>query len=238
MSHLKRRSVLARLAVSAAVLGGAVATAALSLPAGAAAAYPSQLTQCWGQLSGDPGGKSAGEPNLLDYTFHCSTDITAYSVIIDRPNFDGDNVDDYAANPSVVFPKPYAFNPGLAGTISTTEGVQCGGAVPSNGINCYATSGSNGGVASAGLLVEGSIDPTQQYCKYLPKGAKPGTPAVPRAIVELVVTDSTGSEDGPFELFRVKPCKKVANVVPAAKQAKASRSAKAAARARDAAIRR
>jgi hypothetical protein len=218
--------LVARLAVPVAVLGAGISATALSLPGSAAAAFPAQLTQCWGQLAPDPGGKSAGEPNLLDYAFHCSTDISAYSLIIDRPNFDGSNVDDYSANGSVVFPTPYVVNPTLAGTISTVEGIQCGGAIPSNGINCYATNGSNGGFASAGDLIEGSIDPAEQYCKYLPKGAKPGTPAVPRAIVELIVTDNTGSQDGPFELFQTKACKKVANVVPAAKKATKPKSKK------------
>jgi hypothetical protein len=58
------------------------------------------------------------------------------------------------------------------------------------------------------------------YCKFLPAHAKPGTPAVPQAIVQLIVTDVTGAQDGPFDLTLKTRCPSVANVVPTPKPKK------------------
>ncbi len=220
MSFSKPRGLLLRLALPAVLLSAGAGAVIMSLPGTATAALPESDTQCAGHLAGDPSGKSQGEPNLLDYTFSCSTNISAYTVIINRLNFDGNNIDDYSPSASVVLPTPYAVDPSAAGTISSTEAVNCGGAIPSDGINCYATNGSTITSVTAGDLIEGSVDPTEQYCSYLPKGAKAGTPAIPRATVEIVVTDNTGAQDGPFELKPTKACKKVAAVVPAKKAKK------------------
>src|SRR6201999_2771493 len=78
----------------------------------------------------------------------------------------------------------------------------------------------------AGEVVTGGFALTHQYCAYLPKGAKPGTPAVPQATVELIATDTNGVSEGPFELTRVGKCAKVPAVVPARKGKKATASAK------------
>ncbi len=104
-------------------------------------------------------------------------------------------------------------------TSNATESVTCEGTTPSSGINCNLGAG---GVLSAWNFAEGSVDPTEPYCKYLPKGAKPGTPAVPQAIVQLIVTDNTGAQDGPFDLGLAKRCPKVPNFVPAKKSGKQS----------------
>jgi hypothetical protein len=215
LSFWIRGRLPARLGAPAALIGVALAGTLALLAAPAGAALPTGNTICTGKLKDDPSGKSIGEPDLLGYAFSCSNDISAYSLVVDRLSGDGQNVDDFNPNPFVVLPTPYPINPAQAGQISTTESVACGGQTPSNGINCYAVNASNSlGVVSAGDSVEGSIDPTASYCKYLPQGAKPGTPAVPRAIVELIVTDASGAEDGPFELFPSKKCKAVPNVVP------------------------
>jgi hypothetical protein len=39
-------------------------------------------------------------------------------------------------------------------------------------------------------------------------------------LVQLVVTDTTGAEDGPFQLRSAKPCPKVPNFAPATKSSK------------------
>lgn len=226
LSDRNPRGLLLRLALPAVLLGTGLGATLLSLPANAGAALPASFTRCAGSLTSDPGGKAAGEPNLLDYSFRCSTDITAYTVIVNRLKYNGSNIDDYSSTASVVFPTPYPADPAEAGQVSTTEGVNCGGVIPSDGINCYATNGSTGSIVSAGDFVQGSVDPADQYCAYLPKKAKPGTPAVPRAIVELVVTDDTGAEDGPFALAPKAGCKKVPATVPAPKK-KAKPKAKA-----------
>jgi hypothetical protein len=70
----------------------------------------------------------------------------------------------------------------------------------------------------AGEAVTGGFAMTEGYCSFLPKGAKAGTPAVPQATVELIVTDTNGVSEGPFELTRTGKCPKVAAVVPAKKK--------------------
>ena len=233
MSHWKPQALLLRLVLPALLLGGGgVGVTLLTLPA-SATALPESTTQCSGVLSPDPAGKSQDEPDLLDYAFYCNGGITAYTIVGDRVRSDGDNIDDY--NPS-----PLVYTAGSAsslatvaadGTVSSTESITCGGTTPSNGINCYSLVGSNAGFINPGDTIVGSIDPTDQYCSYLPKGAAAGTPAVPRLTVELIVTDSTGAEDGPFELQPTKACPKVPAVVPAKAKKKASRTtAKTAAR--------
>ena len=202
LSHWKLRTRLLRLAVPALLLGGGAGVTLLTLPV-SASALPESATQCSGSLSADPTGKSVAEPDLTDYAFFCNGGITAYTVVVDKVRSDGNNIDDYNPNPLV-----YAAGSNLE-TLSPTESVNCGGATPSNGINCYSLDGSTAGFIAPGDTIVGSVDLTAQYCSYLPKGAKPGTPAVPRATVELIVTDSTGAEDGPFELSPAKACAKV-----------------------------
>ena len=110
----------------------------------------------------------------------------------------------------------------------------CEGVTPSDGVNCYAQAvGSDGktpvlGAITAFFTTAASITLDEPYCKFLPKGAKPGTAAVPRAIVEYIVTDSTGAEDGPFLLnLKGSKCPNVPNAVPAKTAAKPTTKKKA-----------
>jgi hypothetical protein len=249
-SNRQRRSVLGNrisyVALRRAGLvacGLALATLGLSTPAGAATPVtPTSLTYCGGTVSADPGGKVADEPNLLDYTFKCDTGITAYTVFIEQQGdaASGGTLDDYNPSPSVF--ESDAVTP------SPTESITCEGTTPSDGINCNL--GTQGAQLSDGFFASGSVDPIQAYCKHLPtnangKLAKPGTPAVAQALVQLVVTDYTGAEDGPFTLGPAKACPKVPNVVPTPKpkpkakaKAKAKANAKAKAKAKSHAVKR
>ena len=212
----KSMSTGLRPAASLALVGSGLA-ASLAVPVSADAATPrlvtpASLTNCYGGVKADPTGAATGAPNLLDYSITCNTDISAYTVFVVRTQHAGSNIDEYAPNPNVVDPSTGAV---------TTEGVNCEGVTPSDGVNCFASAiGSDGktpvlGTIGAWYSTEGSIALDEPYCKYLPKGAKPGTAAVPGAVVEYVVTDDTGAEDGPF-LLRLtgSKCPKVANAVP------------------------
>jgi hypothetical protein len=192
----------------------ALALAALPAAAGAAAVTPTSATDCGGKVSADPGAAAASEPNLLDYTFSCDGGITAYTVIVSQQGdqASGGTIDDYNPSPSVF------QSDGV--TPSASESLTCEGTTPSDGINC--NTGTQGVQLSDGDVAAGSVDPIQAYCKHLPKNAngkaaKPGTAAVPQAVVQLVVTDYTGAQDGPFTLGPAKACPKVPNVVPTPK---------------------
>ena len=209
MSNRNRWGTLAR----AGLASGAVALAACMLPAASSAAVtPRSLTFCKGRVSSDPAGKTSGEPNLLDYRFSCDGSITAYTVLVHQQGdgATGGAIDDYNPSPSVF------ETDGL--TPSPTESITCEGTTPSDGINCNL--GTFGAKLTQEYFAQGSIDLVQAYCKHLPttadgKTARPGTPAVPQAVVQLVVTDYTGAEDGPFTLWPPTACPKVPNVVPA-----------------------
>jgi hypothetical protein len=199
----------------AGLLGCGVALAICALPALAGAAVtPTSATDCGGKVAADPGAVTADEPNLLDYTFSCDGGITAYTILIDQQGdaASGGTIDDYNPAPNVF------ETDGL--TPSPTEAITCEGTTPSDGINC--NTGTQGVQLSDGFFAEGSVDPIQAYCKHLPtnangKTAKAGTPAVPQAVVQVVVTDYTGAQDGPFNLGPAKACPKVPNFVPAPK---------------------
>ena len=47
---------------------------------------------------------------------------------------------------------------------------------------------------------EGTLDTTEPYCANIPPGSPTGAKPDPSAVVELVVSDTTGAEDGPFRL--------------------------------------
>jgi hypothetical protein len=197
----------------AVLLSCAVAVVAGALPAMAGAAVtPTSLTDCGGKVSADPSGKANDEPNLLDYKFQCDGGITAYTIIVTQKGDNGGAIDDFNPAPSVL------ESDGL--TPSPTEAITCEGSTPSDGINC--NTGTQGAQLSDGFFAVGSVDPIQTYCKHLPtaangKLAKPGTAAIPQALVQLVVTDYTGAQDGPFALGPAKACPKVANAVPTPK---------------------
>jgi hypothetical protein len=194
---LRRVTVLCAAIALTTVAFTAVAQGATTPPT------PESLTICGGTVSHDPSGAAAGEPNLLDYKFSCNSDISAYTIIVDQQSDPGGSIDDYNPSPTVF------ASDGV--TPSTSESLTCEGTTPSDGINCNAGAG---GVLSVFDFADGSIDPIQTYCKHLPAKARAGTAAVPQAVVQLVVTDSTGAEDGPFNLGPAKRCPKVPNFAP------------------------
>jgi hypothetical protein len=194
--------------------GFALTACALPAAAGAAATpvTPTSLTDCSGTVSPDSGGAAADEPNLLDYKFNCDGGITAYTVIAQQQgdSASGGTIDDYNSAPSVFEADGV--------TPSATESVTCEGTTPSDGINCNL--GTFGKQLTNGYFAEGSVDLIGAYCKHLPTDAngksitKPGTLAIPKATVQLVVTDYTGAQDGPFTLGSTNKCPTVPNVVP------------------------
>jgi hypothetical protein len=203
---LRRSALLAISAASVAAAGGALPAAS-----GAATVVPSSFTSCGGSLSPDASGASNQEPNLLDYSFHCDSGITAYSVIVNQQRAAGGAIDDFNGAPSIL------ETDGI--TPSATESLVCEGVTPSNGINCATPA--LGQQVTLGFFIQGSIDLVSPYCKHLPttlangNPAKPGALATPTATVSLVVTDYTGAEDGPFRLKLNKACPSVPNKVPA-----------------------
>jgi hypothetical protein len=210
------RSRFSSSAVTRLLLAGcSTALAVLVLSSTASAATtPTAFTNCWGSVAADSGGKANDEPNLLGYKFHCNYSITDYTVIVSQTGDRqfGGTIDDYGT--------PAVFEAD-GKTPSPTETITCDGTTPGYGINCnYGTVGAS---MTAGFWADGTIDPTAPYCKHLPTDAngqtitKPGTVAIPKATVSLVVTDTIGGQDGPFILGHAKSCPKVPNVVKAPK---------------------
>lgn len=193
MTHspqLRRRLRPARLAIGAAVLGCAIAPAA-------AQATPAQVVTCRGSLS--KATPTSEDPFLTNYAFHCSADIESYSLVVTRTPGDGTTLDDFNTSPTVdtdVNDKP--------GPVSTTETADCTATfTPGDGINCFAQSPATPQVVSAYDWLAGDVDFTAPYCPSIAKGAKTVTPG---ADVQLIVTDSTGAEWGPFALGLNKRC--------------------------------
>jgi hypothetical protein len=227
--------------------GTAAATAASTstTPVTSTTAYPllpggpQSLTGCSGTLARDPAGD-----NTYDYTFGCAANlqgseatgnIIAFSVDATRQNVDGLDFDqgNVLGNGS---PTVYADGVALA-----QEAVTCNTEAPSDGFDCTGgavvstTGGSTPsytnpctnltadttytslGCIPAGDSVQGQIQLSAPYCAYIPKKAKAGTPKVPRAIVDLVVTDDSGAQDGPFELTPAFKCATVPAVAPTPK---------------------
>jgi len=212
------RGTLRRAALMTVCVGaGACVVPAMS---DAAAPTPASFTNCSGSLKPDSGAKQAKEPNLLDYSFTCNGGIVAYTVIAYQAGDDNAAIQDYA-------PAPLVYETD-GRTPSPTETVTCEGAQPSNGINC--NTGTYLSEITGGYYVDGTIDLGQAYCKHLPTPAKgkslrAGTPAIQTARVQLIVTDWSGAQDGPFALRPAKACPAVPNVAP--KPVAAKRSTKA-----------
>ena len=226
--------------------GTAAATAASTTAVTSTTAYtllpggPQSLTGCSGTLARDPQGQ-----NWYDYTFSCTPNlagsqatgnIIAYSIDATRQNIDGFSFDqgNVLGNGS---PAVYAN-----GVALNNETVTCNTDAPSDGFDCNggavvsttggstqsytdpctnvtaATTYTSLGCIPNGDSVQGQIQLAAPYCAYIPKGSKAGTPRVPRAIVNLVVTDDSGAQDGPFELTPSFKCAKVAAVVPTPKK--------------------
>ncbi len=227
--------------------------AMVELPASAIAAptTPPSTTSCSGSITPDSGGPAAGNANAFDYQFSCvpaiagattqsgyswsfSGNIWSYAIVVTRRNDDGNNVTYEAPTANVLT---------SSGAVDATQYVNCSSFVPSDGFTCAdpgpgastpsdLANGSNPPYLQyipAGERVTGGFALTHGYCSYLPKGAKPGTPAVPRATVELIATDTNGVTEGPFELNRTGKCPKVPAVVPEPKKKNKKKAKKAAA---------
>jgi hypothetical protein len=181
------------------------------VPAASSAATitPASFTGCSGSLRTDPGSRKAREPGLLDYSFTCNSGISAYTILATQSGDFGSPIQDFAPAPLVL--------EGDHVTPSPTETVTCEGAQPSAGINC--NTGTYLSEITGGYYVEGSIQLGQSYCKHFPtpargKTLRPGTAAIATARVELIVTDWSGAQDGPFTLVRPTACPWVPNRVP------------------------
>ena len=202
MSHLTGRQSLIGPALCAGV--AVLACAALAAPAGAAAPTPMSTAHCSGTLANDPSATpTSDDPNLVDYTFHCDSAITAYTVLANRRPWDRQTIDDFTSDVSILDP---------GGTPNATESITCSATLPGLGLNCNAGAG---GQLLAWRTIGGAVDLTDPDCKTLPAGARPGTPATPQALVQFVVTDATGAEDGPFRLRLTTACPAVPDEVPA-----------------------
>jgi hypothetical protein len=184
---------------------GAAALAGCSLLPAAAQATPSALVTCRGSLT--KAKPTPDDANLTNYSFHCSGDIQSYTLVVNRTLGDDSTVDDFGTAPTV-------YNNALT-QVSPTQTVDCAATTtPGNGVNCFAVGSTTPPVISAYNWIQGNIDTTDPFCGGLPKGAKAGTTPEPRAVVQLIVTDSTGAEWGPFPLNRSPACPKVKVVKP------------------------
>jgi hypothetical protein len=174
-------------ALAFALGGGLLAQSAL-----AAAPTPESTTSCGGSVS--RAKPTSLDPNLLNYKFSCDWGITAYTITVFRQSNNSTTIDDFASSVSV-------FDPD--GSADPKEVFGCSGTIPGNGVNCNAGAG---GVMAAPNTAEGQLDTTDPLCPYIPKGSPAGAKPQPGAVVELVVSDTTGAEDGPFRLFLSGKC--------------------------------
>jgi len=164
-----------------ALCGGLLTHAAL-----AATPTPESATLCGGTLK--RAKPTADDPNLLRYKFNCSTPISAYTLIVTRKPNDENTIDDFSSSVSV-------FDP--SGDPLSTQSFNCSAEIPGWGLNCNAGAG---GSMSSPNWAEGTFDTADPYCPKVPNGSPAATKPEPAAQVELVVSDTTGAEDGPFRL--------------------------------------
>jgi hypothetical protein len=173
-------------------LAFALGVGLLTQPALAAVPPPESATQCGGILN--RATATADDPNLVSYKFTCDWGVSAYTLIVTRKPNDDATIDDFASSVSVLDP---------AGNPLSTQSFSCFGGIPGTGINCNAGAG---GYMAAPNWAEGTIDLTEPYCANIPKGSPAGTKPDPSAVVQLVVSDTTGAEDGPFRLRLAGKC--------------------------------
>jgi hypothetical protein len=183
---------------------GLVSVLGAVLPASAAAA-PSAVVNCHGRLT--RATATADDANPLNYTFSCDGDITAYTIVANRQINDFSTLDDFSPTVTVL---------DSSKAISIKQSVACEAALPGNGINCYANGSATPVLVSAQSSIEGSFDTTDPYCgvkahtvKVKGKKGKVTTKTIaaePRAVIQLVVSDPTGAEFGPFSLGLKRQC--------------------------------
>jgi hypothetical protein len=193
-SLMRRLPALGALALTYGALAGQAEAASSAPP-------PESTASCYGSLSPTP---TSDEPNLLEYKFHCDTRITAYTVLVHRGLDFDDTIDDFSATAGVFQPD--------GNTPDTNTSWTCEGTVPSSATNC--NTGKQGAWMAAWSWADGTVDTIDPYCKNLPAGAKPGTAAEPQAWVQVVVTDVSGAQDGPFRLYYSQTCPAVPARVP------------------------
>lgn len=175
-----------------ATLAFAVGGCLLAQSAVAAVPTPESATQCGGILK--RAKPTADDPNLLSYKFTCDWGVSAYSLVVIREPNDDATIDDFGSSVTVLDP---------TGNPLSTQSFSCAGTIPGNGINCNAGAG---GYMAAPNWAVGTFDTTDPYCPNIPKGSPAGTKPEHGAIVELVVSDTTGAEDGPFRLRLAGKC--------------------------------
>jgi hypothetical protein len=197
------------------------APAAFASPAMAA---PQAATTCQGSLTKAP---TADEPNLLAYQFQCSWAISAYTIVANRSLTDFSTIDDFSTVANVV---------DSTGTINSKESFGCEGSLPGNGVNCNA----NGTFMDAPQFAEGTFDLAVPYCSHVAtadelastaaakKKPKKKTPVVivPQAFVQLIVTDTTGAQNGPFRLPLKSKCAAVKTTTKSSKKGGRTHAAK------------
>jgi hypothetical protein len=189
--HRYRRRVPDRSLVLV-VCTGLVGCALPAIASAASAPPPVSATNCSGSLTKAP---TADEPNLLGYKFHCDWGITAYTLVVNRKANDFSTLDDFSPTADVL---------DLTGNVVPAVGLTCDGSIPGNGVSC--TPGAKKYLAAPDYA-SGTIDTSDPYCAGIPPGSPAGTKAEPQAIVQLVVTDATGAQDGPFRLELAPACR-------------------------------
>lgn len=162
--------------------------------AGTAAAPPPQASvHCGGSLK--QVAPTSQDQHLLAYTFNCDGRITAYTLIINRGSSDGSTMDDFSTTALV--------NDNVTHAPVSTESFTCEGVLPGNGVNCNAGAG---GFMDSPFFANGTFDTTNPYCSNIPAGSPAGTKPQPTALVQLVVSDTTGAQEGPFRLRLHRAC--------------------------------
>ncbi|HEY8764956.1 MAG TPA: hypothetical protein VIM18_12240 [Solirubrobacteraceae bacterium] len=144
----------------------------------------------------------------MNYRFHCDGRISAYTIVANRRPRNFDVIDAFSTTADVL---------DAQGNIVSNQSFGCEGTTPGNGINCNAGAG---GYMGAWNNDQGSFDLTDPYCKTLAPDAKPGTLATPQATVQLIGTDTTGAQDGPFRLTPSSSCPQVPDRAPRLKPKK------------------
>lgn len=162
--------------------------------AGIAATPPPQASvHCGGSLK--QVAATSQDQHLLAYTFNCDGPITAYTLIINRGSNDDSTMDDFSTTGLV--------NDNVTHAPVSTESFTCEGVLPGNGINCNAGAG---GFMDSPFFATGTFDTTNPYCSNIPASSPAGTKPQPTAVVQLVVSDTTGAEEGPFRLRLHRAC--------------------------------
>jgi hypothetical protein len=170
-----------------------------------AGAAPQASTSCGGTLKRTP---TVDQPNQVTYSFLCSEDIFAYSLIVNR-TFNNrsqlDVVDVFSPGADVYYsPAEYGLTP----TIVPDESFACEGAIPGTGFNCATSSKTPGARARHSVL--GTFSTADPLCGGTPTDApKNSTVILPPAFVQLVVTNTSGATNGPFRIGPAKECPKI-----------------------------